>query len=64
MTIMTRRYRLHVDAAFERALRHAAIARETTPARVLQAAAVELLKRDGWIPNVDGVDGQPPKAAS
>jgi len=63
MTTVTKRYRLHVDAAFERALRHAAVARETTPAGVLQAAATELLKRDGWISVTDGVDGQPPKVA-
>ena len=62
MTTVTKRYRLHVDDAFERALRHAAVARETTPAGVLQAAATELLKRDGWIQTTDGDERLPPTA--
>lgn len=57
---MTKRYRLRIDPVIEKALRHAAVARETTPAGVLQAAVRELLERDGWIQATDGSEQRPP----
>lgn len=49
MPARTRRFRLTLERDVEKALRHAAIARDATTAAVIETALVELLMRAGWV---------------